>query len=243
MPGVSNLGGRPADTRPLCSPLGDRFSSAPALRKAAQSLILAPPACPDRGRSEESGLLPTFFVGRNFFSTKRVIERGGKTIEKTTTSTRIAELTPELEQIATAAGCELVHAELKGGVLRLVLDKPEGVTLTDCELVSKQASALLDVLDFGKSRYVLEVSSPGLDRQLYRPRDYERFTGKLARVTVVDPETGRKKTVVSRLAEYRSAPEGSPEGESEVVLADDKTGERQTVRLKDVQLARLEIEL
>src|SRR5690349_6992083 len=162
----------------------------------------------------------------------------------TATPSRIAELTPELEQIATAAGCELLHVELKGGILRLVLDKPDGgVSLDDCQHVSKQASALLDVLDFGKSRYVLEVSSPGLDRQLYRPRDYERFTGSLARVTLEDRETGKKRTVVSRLAEYRPAPEGAPEDEAEVVLADDRTEERQTVRLKDIKLARLEIEL
>lgn len=164
----------------------------------------------------------------------------------TATPSRIAELTPELEQIAMAAGCELLHVELKGGILRLVLDKPDGsgsVNLEDCQHVSKQASALLDVLDFGKSRYVLEVTSPGLDRQLYRPRDYERFTGKLARVTLEDRETGKKRTVVSRLAEYHPAPEGSPEDEAEIVLADDRTGERQTIRLKDIQLARLEIEL
>src|SRR5688572_18720905 len=89
-----------------------------------------------------------------------------------------AELVAELEQIAAAAGCQLENAEWKGGVLRLVLDRPEGgVGLTDCEQVSKQVSALLDVVDFGKNRYTLEVSSPGLDRQLYRPRDYARFTG------------------------------------------------------------------
>lgn len=156
---------------------------------------------------------------------------------------RISELTPELEQIAAAAGCELLHAELRGGILRLVLDRPEGITLADCEHVSKQVSALLDVLDFGKSRYVLEVTSPGLDRQLYRPRDYERFTGRLARVTLEGPEAGRKQTVVARLQEYRPAPLGDPEDAAEVVLADDKTGERRTVRLKDIRLARLEIEL
>jgi ribosome maturation factor RimP len=100
------------------------------------------------------------------------------------TPTRLAELTPELEQIAAASGCELVHAELKGGVLRVFLDRPEGqgaVTLEDCSHVSRQVSALLDVLDFGTGRYVLEVSSPGLDRQLYKPRDYERFAGRGAR--------------------------------------------------------------
>lgn len=159
------------------------------------------------------------------------------------TPSRITELTPELAQVAAASGCELVHAELKGGILRLILDKPEGVTLSDCEHVSKQVSALLDVLDFGKSRYVLEVSSPGLDRQLYRPRDYERFAGRLARVTLTDPGTGRKRTVVARLAEYRPAPEGAPEEAAEVVLVDDASGGQTVVRLGDIQLARLEIEL
>jgi ribosome maturation factor RimP len=150
---------------------------------------------------------------------------------------RITELTPEFEQIAAAEGCELVHAELRGGVLRLILDKLEGgVTLADCERVSKQVSALLDVLDFGKSRYVLEVGSPGLDRQLYKPRDYERFVGRLARVTIQDPETGKKRTVVARLAGFDAAA-------GEVALEHDGTEDREVVRLLDIKLARLEIEL
>lgn len=162
-----------------------------------------------------------------------------------TTPDRIAELTPELEQIAAASGCELAHAELKGGVLRVFVDKPEGqggVTLEDCSHVSRQISALLDVLDFGKSRYVLEVSSPGLDRQLYKPRDYERFSGRLARVTLDDPETGKKKTVTARLQGLRKT-EGTSEENAAVVLADDRTGERWEVPLKNVKTARLEIEL
>lgn len=161
------------------------------------------------------------------------------------TPTRIAELTPELEQIAAASGCELVHAELKGGVLRVFVDKPEGqggVTLEDCSHISRQVSALLDVLDFGTGRYVLEVSSPGLDRQLYKARDYERFAGRLARVTMDDPETGKKKTVTARLQGLRGA-EGAPGEDSTVVLADDRTGERWEVPLKNVKMARLEIEL
>lgn len=149
------------------------------------------------------------------------------------------ELLTELEQIAAASGCELIHAELKGNILRLFLDKPEGVSLADCEHVSKQASAFLDVVDFGKSRYVLEVSSPGLDRQLYKPRDYERFVGRLARVTIQEPETRAKRTVVARLAEFR--PEEG--GGGSVVLLDEKSGGQSVVRLKDIQQARLEIEL
>jgi ribosome maturation factor RimP len=158
---------------------------------------------------------------------------------------RFAEIIPELESVAAASGCELLAAELKGGIMRLILDKPEGVTLADCQYVSKQASALLDVLDFGTSRYVLEVSSPGLDRQLYRPQDYDRFAGRLARVTMEDPDTGKKKTVVARLEGLRR-PEGTDPEEAagaEVVLLDDKSGERQAIPLKNVKLARLEIEL
>ncbi|HRU10899.1 MAG TPA: ribosome maturation factor RimP, partial [Thermoanaerobaculia bacterium] len=111
-----------------------------------------------------------------------------------------AELVAELESLAAASGCELVHCEFKGGVLRLFIDRPDGVTLEDCEHVSRQASALLDVADFGSSRYTLEVSSPGLDRQLYRPRDYQRFAGRRVRVTY-RPEAAeaRKRTVVGRL--------------------------------------------
>ncbi|HSS47836.1 MAG TPA: ribosome maturation factor RimP [Thermoanaerobaculia bacterium] len=163
---------------------------------------------------------------------------------------RFAEIIPELESVAAASGCELLAAELKGGIMRLILDKPEGVSLADCQHVSKQASALLDVLDFGTSRYVLEVSSPGLDRQLYRPQDYDRFAGRLARVTMQDPETGRKKTVVARLEGLRR-PEGANAEETgadkaenaEVVLLDDRSGERQAIPLKNVKLARLKIEL
>ncbi len=159
---------------------------------------------------------------------------------------RFAEIIPELESVAAASGCELLAAELKGGIMRLILDKPEGVTLADCQYVSKQASALLDVLDFGTARYVLEVSSPGLDRQLYRVQDYDRFAGRLARVTVEDPETGKKKTVVARLEGLRRTDGETVDVDAtnaEVVLSDDKSGERQSIPLKNVKLARLEIEL
>ena len=168
------------------------------------------------------------------------------------TSSRITELEPELERIAEASGCELVHAELKGGTLRLFLDKPEGatpggVTLSDCEHVSKQVSAWLDVVDFGKSRYVLEVSSPGLDRQLYRPRDYERFVGRKTRVTLEDPGTGKRRTVVGRLESFeRPEPvsgEIASEEDARVVVTVEPKGERLEVRLRDIRQARLEIEL
>jgi ribosome maturation factor RimP len=152
------------------------------------------------------------------------------------------ELIAELEAIAAESSCELLHAELKGGVLRLFLDREDGgVNLGDCEVVSKQVSALLDVLDFGRGRYTLEVSSPGLDRQLYRPRDYERFTGHLVRVTYRTPEADAKRTVVGRLEAYRPD-EGGEGGEIDVRERDARDAVS-TIPLDRVMVARLEVEL
>jgi ribosome maturation factor RimP len=143
-------------------------------------------------------------------------------------------LLAELAAVAERNGCELAHAEFRGGVLRLVLDREGGVSLADCETVSRQVSALLDVADFGRGRYLLEVSSPGLDRQLHRPRDYERFVGRGVRITFA--EGGRQRTVRGRLRAYRA--EG---GEVEVV--DEESGMEYTIPLKNISLARLLVEV
>jgi ribosome maturation factor RimP len=145
------------------------------------------------------------------------------------------ELIAELEAITAEGGCELLHAEFKGGVLRLVLDRLGGaVSLADCEVVSKQASALLDVVDFGPGRYTLEVSSPGLDRRLYGRRDYQRFTGKRVRVTYRTPEEARR-TVIGRLTAFRSA--GG--GEIDVAEGGLEEGAVLTVPLERVEMTRL----
>jgi ribosome maturation factor RimP len=151
------------------------------------------------------------------------------------------ELVAEIDSIARASDCELVQAELKGNVLRVILDKEEGISLGDCEQISKHVSAYLDVVDFGRSRYVLEVSSPGLDRQLYGPRDYARFVGRLARVTFIQMEAGaegKKRTVVGRLQAF--APEPAP---GTVAVLAEPSGEELSLRLEDIRLARLEIEI
>lgn len=155
---------------------------------------------------------------------------------------RLAEIRPEIESIAAASGCELWHAELKGGTLRLLLDKPEGVTLSDCEHVSKLVSAFLDVVDFGKGRYVLEVSSPGLDRPLHRPSHYERSVGRKVRVTLEELETGKRRTVTGRLDAFER-PEGAPEEDARVVVVEEPKGERLEVALTEIRQARWEIEL
>ena len=145
-------------------------------------------------------------------------------------------LVTELEAIAESTGCELVRVEFKGGVLRLVLDRePGGVSHEDCSNVSRQASALLDVVDFGPARYTLEVTSPGLDRPLYRPEDYGRFAGRLARITI-QPPGERKKTVVARLAGF------DPSGGGKVTVQGEK-GETQVIPLPQVLKAKLEIEI
>jgi ribosome maturation factor RimP len=147
------------------------------------------------------------------------------------------ELVAELEEVAAARGCELVHAEFGGGVLRLVLDRPDGVGLDDCEAVSKEASALLDVAGFGRGRYTLEVSSPGLDRPFYRPADYQRFLGRRVRVRFRDPSTGKRATVVGRLADYR------PEGGGEIELVETESKRDLRIGLAAVEQTRLTIEL
>jgi ribosome maturation factor RimP len=146
------------------------------------------------------------------------------------------QLTAELAAVAEAQGCELLHAEFRAGKLLLVLDREGGVRLEDCEAVAKQASPLLDVADFGRGRYTLEVSSPGLDRPLYRRDDFERFLGRRVRVRFRDPATGKRATVVGRLAEFRRAAD-------EITLSELESGQDLALRLSDVELARLEIEL
>ncbi len=89
-------------------------------------------------------------------------------------------------QVAEDEGLELVDVFIGGSgrkmLLRIIIDKESGVTVGDCERTSRGIEALLDVEDFVNASYMLEVSSPGLDRPLTRMKDFERSRGKLARV-------------------------------------------------------------
>src|SRR5437773_8730704 len=95
------------------------------------------------------------------------------------------------ERVAQSEGIEIVEIELKGGgrnrFLRISIDKPEGVTHGDCELISQQVSTILDVEDVVPGTYTLEVSSPGVERKLLKYKDFERFTGKKIKVILSDP--------------------------------------------------------
>jgi len=91
-------------------------------------------------------------------------------------------LVEALRKLTEGEGLELVDTEVVGTgpktILRLVIDGPDGVNLDQCADISRLASALLDVEDPLKHRYTLEVSSPGLDRKLLTPADYERFVNR-----------------------------------------------------------------
>jgi len=101
-----------------------------------------------------------------------------------------------IERVAAREGLELVHWETVGPrnsfVLRIYIDKPGGVSHGDCEAVSNQVSTLLDVEDLILNRYILEVSSPGIERGLYKVSDYERFSGNRIRVKTSEPIDGQR---------------------------------------------------
>ena len=103
-----------------------------------------------------------------------------------------ALVTPAVE----AAGYELVEAQWKreqpGWVVRLLVDKPGGITHADCERVSRVVSVLFDVHDIIPHAFSLEVSSPGLDRPLLRPGHFQRFAGKSAKVRLKAGIEGRR---------------------------------------------------
>ncbi|HMC78536.1 MAG TPA: ribosome maturation factor RimP [Vicinamibacterales bacterium] len=117
----------------------------------------------------------------------------------------ITRLRDAAERVARSHGLEIFDVQLRrepiGMVLRVVIDRPdpgrvetpeESVGIADCQRVSQDLSALLDVEDeFGENdlgeTYTLEVSSPGLDRALRHERDYRRFAGRLAKLVTTEP--------------------------------------------------------
>jgi ribosome maturation factor RimP len=102
-----------------------------------------------------------------------------------------------VERVAASAALEVVDVEFRGGgksrMLRVFIDKPGGVTHEDCANLSREVGTILDVEDaVPGGSYLLEVSSPGLDRRLVRPADYERFAGNKVRLTTRVPVEGSR---------------------------------------------------
>ena len=106
----------------------------------------------------------------------------------------------KIEDIVTGLGFECVHVGIKSdsGKLRLqiLIDTLGGINVDDCELVSRRVNKFLDsspdMPELDKGRYYLEVSSPGIERPLYKLEDYTRFTGREARIRLLKPIEGRK---------------------------------------------------
>lgn len=101
------------------------------------------------------------------------------------------------QRVAASSGLELVEAELRGGgkhrMLRFFIDKPNGVTHEDCADFSREVGTILDVEDaVPGGSYLLEVSSPGLDRKLLKRSDYERFQGSLVKLSTHEPVEGNR---------------------------------------------------
>jgi ribosome maturation factor RimP len=119
----------------------------------------------------------------------------------------LAKIEEIANRVVSSEGMTLVDVELKGGrsnaLLRIYIDKPAGVSHADCQLVSEQLSAILDVEDPFPESYTLEVSSPGLDRKLAKPHDYEYFVGRRARLVLREP-VDQQKVYEGRLAGYEA---------------------------------------
>lgn len=128
----------------------------------------------------------------------------------------LGQVGPKLERIVEFAGMELVHVEARresgGMVLRLYIDREGGVTLDDCARVSRQVSAELDADDPLPGRYILEVSSPGLDRPLSKERDFQRFSGQTVRIVTAAPLQGQR--------HFKGRLNGLAEGSVHLVLED-----------------------
>lgn len=109
----------------------------------------------------------------------------------------VARLTELLEPLVQDLGYEFVGIEYssnpKNPVLVLYIDRSGGIGVDDCEAVSREAAARLDVADPIPGHYVFEVSSPGLDRPLFNPGQFARFAGEVVRVSVFAPVAGRRK--------------------------------------------------
>jgi ribosome maturation factor RimP len=153
----------------------------------------------------------------------------------------LATLEALVMPILTELGLELVELEFKreghSWFLRLFIDKPGGVTLDDCAEVSREVSAILEVDDPIEAPYRLEVSSPGIDRPLKKPADYERFAGQLVKLrtcSLLDPD-GRGHQRKTFVGELRGL-----DGSTVRLRQTDKRGGEIAISLDDIDRAHLE---
>lgn len=175
------------------------------------------------------GFGPLFLLGESWriFAIRVVVMDSGSVADR---------IRAVAEQAAIDHGLELVHVEVAGPeghpIVRVFIDKPGGVTHEDCSGVSTQIGTVLDVEDFIHSAYTLEVSSPGLERGLYKLADYQRFAGSAAKLKV--------RTPVKSQRNFRGRIVGV---ESQNVIFEDRTSGRATIPFDSIVKANLEIDV
>jgi ribosome maturation factor RimP len=153
----------------------------------------------------------------------------------------ITQITELAQPLLDSLGIELVELEYRkegqGMVLRLFIDKPEGVTLDDCADVSRELSEILDVEDVIHGHYNLEVSSPGLNRPLKKASDYSRYVGRLVKIRtfemVADDAGNKRKTFLGTLLGF----------EGGVVSLRLNEGQSAAIPLDKIAKANLEFEM
>lgn len=127
---------------------------------------------------------------------------------------RAAELASIIEPVLESMGFRLVRVHVTGGTaatLQIMAERPDGsMSIDDCETISKQLSPVLDVADALPGAYRLEVSSPGIDRPLVRPSDFEAWAGQLVKIELKELIDGRRR--------FRGTIEGYEDGEARVEI-------------------------
>ena len=122
-----------------------------------------------------------------------------------------ADIAAIVEPVLEDLGFRLVRVKVQGGgtadrIVQLMTERPDGsITIDDCEAISKSISPVLDVADPISGTYRLEISSPGIDRPLVRPSDFEDWSGHEARIELTEPVGGRKR--------FKGVLEGFEDGE------------------------------
>jgi ribosome maturation factor RimP len=145
----------------------------------------------------------------------------------------VRDLTELFEPVVESMGYELVGTEFNAGgghgTLRVYIDREQGVSLDDCAAISHQLSGILDVEEPIKQAYDLEISSPGIDRPLFKLVDFERFTGKVAKIKLMVGLQGRKN--------FKGQLQGVVEGSKLIVIEVD--GELFDLPIGDIARANL----
>ncbi len=137
-----------------------------------------------------------------------------------------------VDEVAELYGVELVDLEIlptgKQRAIRILIDQPGGVTHRDCAFISRKVGEMLDQKDAIPFPYLLEVSSPGINRPLTRPEHYQRFRGQMAEVELLEARDGRRR--------WKGRIEGLEEGLVRMTMEGDIPA---TIRFQDIRRAHL----